>query len=411
MVFLKIFSGKTPQEYEHRGDELRAENLWGKAMIEYQKALDKLEKSAAPNDHLKTRLQEKISHTREALANNHIQNADDMLEAGFYDDARELYYLALELSEDTKFKNSLEEKIAQLDFRLNKAIEENLPDNFYAKEEPVETEYLAQDDEYFSALCGTLPPEVQKAYNGYGLNFKNGYLALNRGDFAQAADFLTRAIEENPSSGSYIPLELATAYLNMGNHAEAQQLLEALVKNQSRALPAYQLLCEIYWENKAFDRAEALLASVPEELTESVAVYLLRGETLFQTGNFSAAKEFYRNFLNAYGFNELIVRSLAKTHEALKELANARNLYREIMDQCHSCQARIDPFIKQRYADLCFDSGMLNTDVLEIYLSLARELPESAADFYEKVSRIYAAQENDHEARRFRAIAEKLSSK
>ena len=112
MVFLKIFSGKTPQEYEHRGDELRAENLWGKAMIEYQKALDKLEKSAAPNDHLKTRLQEKIFHTREALANNHKQNADDMLEAGFYDDARELYYLALELSEDTKFKNSLEEKIA-----------------------------------------------------------------------------------------------------------------------------------------------------------------------------------------------------------------------------------------------------------------------------------------------------------
>ena len=411
MVFLKIFSGKTPQEYEHRGDELCAENLWGKAMIEYQKALDKLEKSAAPNDHLKTRLQEKISHTREALANNHKQNADDMLEAGFYDDARELYYLALELSEDTKFKNSLEEKIAQLDFRLNKAIEENLPDDLYAKEEPAEAPYLVEDDEYFSALCGTLPQEVQKAYYGYGVNFKNGYLALNRGDFEQAADFLTRAMEENPSSGSYIPLELATAYLNMGNHAEAQQLLETLVKDQSRALPAYQLLCEIYWENKAFDQAEALLSSVPEELAESVAVYLLRGETLFRAGNFSAAKEFYRNFLNSYGFNEDIVRSLAKTHEALKELANARNLYREIMDQCYSCQTRIDPFIKQRYADLCFDSGMLNTDVLELYLSLARELPEGAADFYEKVSRIYAAQENDHEARRFRAIAEKLSSK
>jgi tetratricopeptide (TPR) repeat protein len=411
MAFLKIFSGKTPQEHEHRGDEMSAEGLWGKAMMEYQKALEKLEKTVGPNDHLKTRLQEKICHTRKALAKNHKQNADDMLEAGFYDDARELYYLALELSEDPEFKSSLEEKIAQLDFRLNKAVEENLPDDFYAKEEPAENAYLVQDDEYFSALCGALPPEVQKAYYGYGVNFKNGYLALNRGDFAQAADFLTRAMEENPSSGSYIPLELATAYLNMGNHEEAQQLLEALVEDQSQALPAYQLLCEIYWENKAFDRAEALLSSVPEELTESVAVYLLRGETLFQAGNFSAAKEFYRNFLSSYGFNELIVRSLAKTHEALKELANARNLYREIMDQCRGCQARIDPFIMQRYADLCFDSGMLNTDVLELYLSLARELPEGAADFYEKVSRIYAAQENDHEARRFRAIAEKLSSK
>jgi tetratricopeptide (TPR) repeat protein len=411
MAFLKIFLGKTPREREEKGDELFADELWGKAKIEYEKALEKLEKTAPPNDNLKTRLQEKIHQAKEALANNHNKNADDMLEAGFYDDARELYYLALELSDDAGFKSSLEEKLKQLDFRLNKVIEDNLPDDHIEKEESDATAYSGQDDEQFGALCGALPSEVQKAYHGYGDNFKNGYLALNRGDFARAVDCLTRALEENPSSGSYIPLELATAYLNMEKLAEAQQLLEIFVKDQPRALPAYQLLCEIYWETKAFGRAEALLSSVPDELKESVAVYLLKGETLFQAGNYRPAKEFYRNFLKSYGFSELIVRALAKTHEALNELANARNLYREIMDQCHSCQARIDPFIKQRYADLCFDSGMLNTDVLELYLSLARELPDSAADFYEKVSRIYAAQENDHEARRFRAIAEKLGSK
>jgi tetratricopeptide (TPR) repeat protein len=411
MSFIKIFLSKTPQEHEEKGDELFADDLWGKAKIEYEKALGKLEKTPAPNDALKTRLRQKINHANEALAVNHKNNADDMLEAGFYDDARELYYLALELSENPDFKSSLQEKIKQLDFRLNKVIQDHLPDHPVEKAEPPENAYLEQTDEYFSALCGVLPPEVQIAYRGYGDHFKNGYMALNRGDFAQAADFLTRAMAENPSSGSYIPLELATAYLNMEKHAEAQQLLENFVNDQPEALPAYQLLCEIYWENQAFDRAEALLSSVPGELQESVAVYLLKGETLFQAGNFSAAKEFYRNFLKSHGFNELIARALAKTHETLKELANARNLYREIMDQCRSCQARIDPFIKQRYADLCFDSGMLNTDILELYLSLAQELPDSAADFYEKVSRIYAARENDHEARRFRAIAEKLGSK
>ncbi len=411
MAFLKFFLGKTPEEHEQKGDELFADELWGKAKIEYEKALEKLEKIPNPNNDLKTRLQEKVNHAKQALAKNHKQNADDMLEAGFYDDARELYYLALELSEDPGLKSSLEEKLKQLDFRLNKVIEENLPDDPLAKEESAAATYSTKDDEYFSALCGALPAEVQEAYHGYGDNFKAGYLALNRGNFALAVDFLARAMEENPSSGSCIPLELATAYLNMEKHAAAQQLLEALVESQPRTLPAYQLLCEIYWENKAFDRADALLSSTPEELRESVAVYLLKGETLFQAGNFSAAKEFYRNFLKRYGFNELIVRALAKTHEALKELANARNLYREIMDQCRSCHARIDPFIKQRYADLCFDSGMLNTEVLELYLSLAQELPDSAADFYEKVSRIYAAREDDHEARRFRAIAEKLASK
>jgi len=173
-------------------------------------------------------------------------------------------------------------------------------------------------------------------------------------------------------------------------------------------LPAYQLLCEIYWETGAFDRAEALLASVPLELTESVAVYILKGETLFHAGKYSAAKELYQNFLKNYGWNELAARALAKTHEALNEFANARNLYREIMEQCRGCHARIDPFIKQRYADLCFDSGMLNTDILDLYLSLAQEVPANAAEFYAKVSRIYAAKGNHAEAARFRAIAEKL---
>ena len=102
-----------------------------------------------------------------------------------------------------------------------------------------------------------------------------------------------------------------------------------------------------------------------------------------------------------------MARSLAKTHEALNEMANARNIYREIMDQCRSCHARIDPFIEQRYADLCFSAGLYTTEVLEIYLSLAQRGPNKAAEFYTKISQIYASQGNDEEARRFELFAEK----
>ena len=176
-------------------------------------------------------------------------------------------------------------------------------------------------------------------------------------------------------------------------------------------MPAYQLLCEIYWETGAFEQAQALLDSVPGELAESVAVFILKGETLFHAGNHSGAKELYQKFFRTYNWNEPVARALAKTHEALNEFANARNLYRKIMDECRGCHARIDPYIKQRYADLCFDSGMLNTDILDLYLSLAQELPDNAAEYYEKVSRIYADQGNHTEAGRFRAIAEKLAEK
>ncbi|MDH3826501.1 MAG: hypothetical protein OET21_03745, partial [Desulfobacterales bacterium] len=95
MSFLKIFSGKTPEAHEQKGDELFADDLWGKAKVEYERALDKLEKTVPQNDNLKSRLQEKIQHTKASLAHSHKHNADDMLEAGFYHDARELYTLAL----------------------------------------------------------------------------------------------------------------------------------------------------------------------------------------------------------------------------------------------------------------------------------------------------------------------------
>ena len=88
-------------------------------------------------------------------------------------------------------------------------------------------------------------------------------------------------------------------------------------------------------------------------------------------------------------------------------MANARNIYREIIDQCHSCHSRIDPYIKLKYADLSFASGLNTTEVLELYLSLVREIPGNKADYYQKISHIYTAQGNETEAQRFERFAEK----
>jgi tetratricopeptide (TPR) repeat protein len=275
-------------------------------------------------------------------------------------------------------------------------------------EEPINGE---KEDETFGALVGTLPDDVQTAYWGYGKAFKTGYLALNQGEFERAAEDLKTAMEEHPDPASYIPLELATVYLNLGKHEKARRLLEPFLEHHPDALPAYQLLCEIFWETKAFDRAQDLLASLPPGLEESVAGYLLRGETLFQAGKYGAAKSFYREFLKTYDWNESIARALAKSHEAMGEMANARNIYSEIMAQCRSCHARIDPYIKQKFADLSFASGLNTTTVLEIYLSLAREVPQNAVEYYQKISRIYSTKGNHEEARRFQQISEKYDSK
>ncbi len=417
MGLLSIFSGKDPENHERKGDALFEAGAYGKAVVEYERALDRLEKTSPWDEGYRQSLQDKIQSSRESLALEHRQTAENLLEAGHDYDARQYIDLALELTEDPELKKALEQQLQSREVIKAEDVKIELPEVEIEDHEPEsevgqieETPNGEEEDEYFTALVGTLPDEVQDAYLGYGEAFKTGYLALNQGDFESAAAHLTIALEEHPDPASYIPLELATVYLNLGKHDEAQRLLETFLEHHPDVLPAYQLLCEVFWETKAFDRAEDLLGSLPSNLSESVAGYLLRGETLFQAQKFGEAKSFYRNFLKTYEWNESIARALAKTHEALGEMANARNIYSEIMAQCHSCHARIDPYIKQKFADLSFASGLNTTAVLELYLSLAREVPQNAVEYYQKISRIYSAQGNLEEARRFQKISEKYEN-
>jgi tetratricopeptide (TPR) repeat protein len=414
MGILDFFSKKDPEDYEQKGDAFFGGEAYGKAIVEYEQALAKLEKTSPWDDGYRKSLREKISACREKLAQAHEKTASDLIQAGHHDDARQYVELAQELTRDPRLKSNLDQHLQHLEKQAKKAFQTTLP-NFEISDQDdqpqEEPDDPTQNDEYFTALIGTLPQEVQESYLSYPEKFKTGYLALNRGDFEQAAKDLSQAMQEHAVPQSYIQLELATAYLNLGQYDEACRLAESFLKEQPDALPAYQLLCEIFWETKAFDRAEALLSSLPEDLTESVAAYLLRGETLYQAGKYAEAKEFYRNFLNRYEWHETIARALAKTHEALGERTNARYVYGEIMDQCRSCHTRVDPEIKQKFADLSLASGLNTTEVLEMYLSLAREIPQNAADFYQKISQIYAAKGNEEESQRFRLIAEKYENK
>jgi tetratricopeptide (TPR) repeat protein len=411
MRFLKIFFGKAPREYERRGDTYFNHGSWGHAKIQYETALVKLEKKSSTDDALKIRLLEKIHQSKEALALEHKQSGDQLIAAKYYKDAFELYSLALELTDDPQLKAELENRLQQRDRHLVKKEQKSLSEIELPDEEVIESATEEPGDEYFGALCSTLPTEVRKAYLSYGTAFKNGYIALNQGNFELAATLLSQSMKENSSTESYIALELATAHLNLDKYNTARLLLESFVKNHPHALPGYQLLCEIFWETHEFDQVEKLLSSCPEELKESVAVFLLRGETLYRAQKYLQAKSFYLDFLKSYGWHESIARALAKTYEAMGELENARDFYQKIMGQGRSCGFRVDPIIKRKYADLCFESGQYTTEILELYLSLVQEDPQNAAEYYEKISRIYAIQGNKKESRRFRLFVDKRHGK
>jgi tetratricopeptide (TPR) repeat protein len=405
MGILKIFSGKDPEEYEEKGDSFFETTKYGLAKIEYETALNKLERKFPNNTDLKNRLQKKILYSNEALALQHRQTGEELMSAEMFDDAEEIVRLGLELTEDPELKAVLKEQLQEIHNHFAGEEINNLPDFDEHIENIEKAGYQASEEEYFAALCGSLPEEMRKVYHSYGKTFKAGYVALNQGDFELAAAKLSQAIEENPSPHSFIPFELATAYLNLQKYEEARALLEGFMHEHPGSIQGYHLLCEIFWEIEEFDQAQELLLSCPEELADSLPIQLLRGETLFQAKRYQEAESLYLDYLQSSGWDENIARLLAKTYEALFEKEKARDLYGEIMRQCRGCGVRIDTFIKQRYADLCFESGKYSTDILELYLSLIREDPDNKAHYYKKISQIHSAQGNEHEARRYQLFA------
>lgn len=415
MSLLKLFSGPSPEKLEQKGDALFAGGHWGEAKLAYERALHKLEQRTAPTDGRRALLADKIRRSREALARQHQQNAADLAENGFFPEARELLELAMTVTTDEQLRATLAAELEAVAARQQEAAASASPDLFYGlqedeaddQDEDLQPVGETSEAEYFFALCSTLPDDVRDAYLQYGEDFTAGYIALNRGDFETAAQHLTRAMAQHPQPESYIPLELATACLNLGRLAEARTLLENFIPHHPAALPAYQLLCEIYWEQKAFERVDALLATLPPELAASLAAVLLKGENRYQAGHYEQAASFYQDFLDAFGWQDAVARELAKVYETLGQPTAALALYGEMMDRCGSCHARIDPEIKHKYAELSFAAGLRGEDILELYLALAREIPENAAVYFDRISRIYSALGNTLEADRFRAFSKR----
>jgi tetratricopeptide (TPR) repeat protein len=401
----KLLAGPTPQKLEQQGDAFMTTRRYSDALQRYEHAFSKLEKLAGGQKSELDRLAAKAQSARESLALSHRQTGLEYLDGGYGEEAHDFFALALELTESADLKQTLENDLQQLASNPNTA-SAGAWMHFDAREQDLEDITAEQSEhDYFDTLVGTLPEDIQAHYRHYGNEFQSGYVALNRGDFNTAADCLSRAMAQNPQPDSFIPLELASALVNLGRQGEAEELLVNFRHRHPEVLPAYALLCEIYWEQKDYQRVLALLTSVPEDLKASLAVVQMQGETLVRSGRYDAAKDHYRSFMDVYGWNETVAAKLAQVHVRLGEKETARRIYKEIMAQCSSCHGRIDPMVKHHYAELSFAAGIRDRQLLEMYLSLAQAYPRNASVYYERVSVIYRTLGDLHEAERFQAFA------
>jgi tetratricopeptide (TPR) repeat protein len=402
MALFKWFGGKTAAEHENRADELFARKAWGKAKLEYEKALDKLEAEADPETAVIERLKNGIHQSCQALSQAHIQNGRELIESGYMRDAAELLELALELCQDEQTHRTAAELLEKARSAAGKAAisSAQLPE---PATNPSPTPAPAED--HFLILCSMLPEALQDIYSGYGPSFQKGYVALHEGRFDAAVEFLEAARASAPDPGSYISLELAGAYFNLNRLEESRRLLEAFLQHQPEALPGYEMLSEIYWEQKDFENAWRLLKGCPKSLQSSVAYVVLHGETLRREARFEEAAQWFDDHLQAHGWNDKIAMALATVYQHSGRVNDALTLYGRYLKACRGCGTQTPVEVERNYANLSLTQGDHSEQILEIYLTLARRDPANAAEYYLNVSRIYAARGNRTESLRFREIA------
>ncbi len=410
MGLFTIFQ-KSAEDMEAAGDRCFTVGDYGSAKIEYDRALERAEKKSPEKAALIRRLMDKCRQSCEALAGAHLETAGELASTGAHDDeALELIDLALELTDDAGLKKSLVALHHEISGKrkLSGDVPAEAVDALAAEDSML----LAEDDEedetddYFFILCSTLPDDIRDIYHEFGSAFRQGYAALNQGDFETAVDRLEEAMEAEADPEGFIPLELATALINLGRYDMVRRLMEPYVAYHPEAIRAYQILCDIYWEQRAYEQAGSLLAKSPATIQTSIQIQLLMGETLYLKGDYPAAMRVFSDWLEDNGYHEIMARSLAKTLEADGQIQAARDLYAQIISGCASCGSRTDPFIRRRYAELCYQSGDRSKKLLDLFLSLSQEDPDNNREYFTRIKELYENMGDVREARRFQAMAE-----
>ncbi len=432
MGFFSFLAGKTPEDLEYAGDKLYKAEEFGAAKLEYEKAARKAAARSPEKASLVSRLDQKITDARESLAKRHFKNSRELLDAGNDDEAMDLLDLALELTKDDRLRREIETFVhAQAepgrtgDFRASsgpgvggtpplphdrendepggnsgKGIDDG-PDNLAADSGDGNGD---DDEDYFFILINALPEDLRDAYETYSPAFRQGYIALNNGAFENAVAHFTRAMHLPGLHQPLIPVELATALIHLSQYDPARELLEDFIADHPDDIRAYQTLCDLYWVTEDYSSAVRLIDQAPSPFNETLPVKMLLGETCLQMKQYETAKDLFVSIENQFGENEMVSRSLARIYEATGDVETARDIYAKILNGCARCGVRQDPFIKQRYAELCFACGERSERLLNLYLSLVLEIPDNKENYYEWIYQLYEALGNPAEARRYRAL-------
>lgn len=390
---------KSPEDLEKKGDALVLSEHYGPARTQYAKALEKLAGKEAGQEALVARIEEKHAGCGECLAKEHLANAAELHESGIDAEAHHLLHLAGQLAREAETKEAIQALVGTLKSSMAREGEEWDDD----EDGPgVEVPYT-EADQAFEALCMALPEEQGEAYMDYGDAFRKGYSALNSGAFAEAEEALDQALEEDGDDG-YVPLELASACLNLGKRDKAKKLLETFLSGHPLHTHGVELLCHLHLDEEEPETSLSILDDALNGLEECpVELGLLKGRLLMACRRAADAEAFLAQELEER-WDDNLAFFLANLKKDGGDAAAARTLLETSMGRCAGCGKRPPSHIQLTYANLLKEGGDTSVPLIERYLKLAMEDPATAPYAYQAVSDIYRSKGDVSEADRYAAM-------
>ena len=396
----KLFGARTPEQERAHADELFQRREYGTAKLAYERAAARAKHDAA----LQAQCTARASECRDAIACEHLREAEQLIAAGQIDLARDELRQVKQTAADPQLAQRADEQLERLERVVVQAEQE--------------AAQLPSDEDRFELIAGGFENDQYAEYLAHGEPIKRALLCLHDGDTAAARALLEGAIEA-ADAPRYLWFELGRARLAEGEVAGGQLALETFLNSlhpdeggDPRLLAQIEL-AQLAHARGDFDAAVAHHESALEALPEDPRPYIAMANYFRREKLADEAVEVLEAGLEALHGKPPDIRLWQELGLALADAGrdDAATEWLERMVAWFSNQKQTDlpPEGAVRLAQLYERSGH-PARALDLYALLARGSDRpNLHRYHEEAARLLTSLEMHTEARRMLVRARELA--
>ncbi|NOX09298.1 MAG: tetratricopeptide repeat protein [Gammaproteobacteria bacterium] len=201
------------------------------------------------------------------------------------------------------------------------------PDNVTALMMKASLLDVAADADALEAIFSKIKSVDSKQWQAY---YRMGLVYKQKGNSEAALNEFEQALMINPASPEVLN-EVIITQLAMGREVDAEERLNAILKDKPDHASASRLLGMVYLAQKKFDKAEKLFVKQVDANKENGAGYRQLAYSRMMRGDMDGAEKFYKQGIAALPNDARLKMGLGKLYEQRKDIDAALTIYNEVL--------------------------------------------------------------------------------